>query len=125
MFQPVYRYFKNTDNNHHISAWKCKRLSDKSIKFLAAYNYSLAPALNHIYIKPQAKFDGSCLKQEKVTFTHKKVVNIYFVYEVNLWSHILGAIFVLGNSLLGAVKSTKNPDSDKYKWWSFYLTKWH
>ena len=100
-------------------------MSDKSIKSLAAYNYSLAQTLNHINIKPQAKFHGSCLKQERVTFNHKKVVNIYFVYEINLWSHILSAIFVLGNSLLGAVKSTQIADSDKYKWWSFYLIKWH
>ena len=26
--------------------------------------------------KLQVKFNGSCLEQEKVTFTHKKVVNI-------------------------------------------------
>ena len=26
----------------------------------------------------------SCLKQEKITFTHKNVVNIYIIYAINL-----------------------------------------
>ena len=34
--------------------------------------------------KIRVKFDGSCLKQE-ITFTHKKVLNIYIVCEINLW----------------------------------------
>ena len=33
--------------------------------------------------KIRVKFDGSFLKQDKLTFTHKTVVNIYIVYEKN------------------------------------------
>ena len=29
-------------------------------------------------------FDLSCLKQDKITFTHGKIVNIYIVYKINL-----------------------------------------
>lgn len=31
------------------------------------------------------KFDRSCLKQNKLTFTYKNKVNIYIVSEINLW----------------------------------------
>ena len=30
----------------------------------------------------RVSFDGNCLKQEKVTFTHKQVVNLYTVCEI-------------------------------------------
>ena len=36
------------------------------------------------------EFDGNCLKQEKLTFTHKEVVNIYIVYEINFWPVTVG-----------------------------------
>ena len=32
----------------------------------------------------QVKFDGNCLKQEKVRFTYKQVVNIYTTYEIRM-----------------------------------------
>ena len=70
--QPVYRYFKNFVNSNHISAWKPKGLSDESIKHPAASSNSLAPVLNYVNAK-------SCLKQDKVTFTYKKLINIYIV----------------------------------------------
>ena len=87
----------------------------ESIKIHVSSNNSLAPALNHISTKLRIKFDGSCLKQEKVTFTHKKVVNIYIAHEINLCSCNVVKDFPLGNSLFGAVKLTKYADSDKYK----------
>ena len=47
---------------------------------------SLAPVLSYIGNKTRVKFDGICLKQDKIIFTHWKTVNIYFVYEINLWT---------------------------------------
>ena len=32
--------------------------------------------------KIRVKFTGTCLKQDKITYTHKKEVNIYIVYEL-------------------------------------------
>ena len=29
------------------------------------------------------KFNGSILRQPKVTYTHKKIINIYIVYQLN------------------------------------------
>ena len=81
----------------------------------AAFNNSLAPAVNYINTERQVKFDRSCLKQDKVTFTHKQVVNIYIIYEIKLWQFNVGKDFELKDSLFGAVKLTKNADPDKYK----------
>ena len=71
--------------DNKITAWKSKGLSDKITKPPAASNNALA-ALNHISTKLRVKFDESCLKQEKVTFSHKQMVNIYNDYEIILWA---------------------------------------
>ena len=42
-------------------------------------------ALNHIGFRTRIKFDGQCLKQDKVIFNHKTVVNIYILLEINVW----------------------------------------
>ena len=101
-------------NSDHISGWKSKRLSDENIKITTASNNSLPSGFNHINIKIQIKFDRSCLKQEKVTFTYKLVVNIYIVYEINMYLYSQGADFTTGNFLFGVVKLTKNFNPDKY-----------
>ena len=33
-------------------------------------------------LKKRVKFTGSCLKQSKISYTHGKVVNIYFGYKL-------------------------------------------
>ena len=60
------------------------------------------------------KFNGSCLKQSnKVTYAHKKIVNIYIVYELGASSSNVNDP-TLKNCLFGAVTLTKNADIDKY-----------
>ena len=84
IFQPVYKYFKFITNTNYISSWKSKGLSDESIKTFATSDNSLAPLIeyyNGYYIR--VKFNGSILKQPKVTFNHKKVVSIYIFYELS------------------------------------------
>ena len=61
----------------------------------------------------RAKFDVCCLIQEKITYTHKKVVNIYIVYELHLWTYSTAIKFTLINPLFGAAKLTKNVHPDK------------
>ena len=58
------------------------------------------------------------MKQDKVTFNHGKIVNIYIVYEVIKIAIISkpgsNDIYpTLQNALFGAVKLTKNADVDK------------
>ena len=55
----------------------------------------------------------SCLKQDKVTFNHAKVVNIYIVYELGA-SSSSDSDPTLKNCLFGAVTLTKNADIEKY-----------
>ena len=47
-------------------------MSDESINPPATSGNSLAPALNYIGNNTRVKFDESCLKQDKITFIHKK-----------------------------------------------------
>ena len=115
------RYFKNIDNGDHISAWKSKGFSDESIKPPATSNNSLASSLNYIRAKTRVKFEGDCLKQDKITFTHGKMVNIYIVYEINFWDCGYDNYPTLENPLLVAVKLVKNAHIDKYKY-SGYAT---
>ena len=93
-----------------------KGFPNESLLPPAASNSSLAPALNYVNTKSRVTFDGSCLKQDKVTFTHKNLVHTFIVYEINLWPFTGGKDTLLRNSISGAVKWTKNTDFDKYKY---------
>ena len=55
------------------------------------------------------------MKQDKITYYHGKVVNIYIVYEIS-WNINISNYPTLENCLLGAVSLTKNADIDKYKY---------
>ena len=82
VFQPIYRYFKTiagVGNDSYIYYWKSKGLSDKRINSIKTPNHSITPNLSDYGTKTRVEFNGSCLKQEKVTFNHGKVVNIYTV----------------------------------------------
>ena len=83
-FHPMYRYFKKIGNTDYISLWKSKRLFNEIVKPPATSEYSLDPELSYIGYKTRKKFDRSCLKQDKIAFTHGKTVNIYIAYKMNL-----------------------------------------
>ena len=61
----------------------------------------------------RVQFTRSCLKQPNHTFTHKKIVNIYIVYELGA-SSSHSSDPKIKNCLFGAVASTKNSDIEKY-----------
>ena len=60
------------------------------------------------------KFSGSCLKQDKITFSHGKTANIYIVYDLK--SNLNNFNPTLQKCLFGAVKLTKNSDIDQYEY---------
>ena len=62
--------------------------------------------------KIRLRFAGSCLKQDKATFTPNIVVNLYIVYELNILSQDLNNKFTLKDSLFGSAKITKNISKD-------------
>ena len=98
-------------------------MSDESIKPPSSSGNSLNPGIDYVdksKIKMQVKFDGNCLKQEKVASTHKQVANIYIFYEINLWPFNVGQDLILVNCLFGAVKFTKNNDPVKYVFCLWY-----
>ena len=72
------------DTNTNI-VWNSKGLSGGSINHLTTENNSLAPKLNwKKWIhnsKIAVEFEGSFLNQDKATFTHSNVVNMFIIYE--------------------------------------------
>ena len=118
VFLPINKYFKlnsvfNTAD--YVLSWQSKGLSNESIKPPTTTNNSLTPELNYYGIKTKIKFTRSCLKQSSHILTHKKVVNIYIVYELAV-SSSHDSDPTIKNCLFGAVTLIKNADIEKYKY---------
>ena len=112
VFLPMRKYFKLSSIAgviDHVLSWGSKGISIESIKSPTTSNYSLNPKLTYYGTKTRIQFIRSCLKQRNFTFTHKKVVDVYIVYELRASSsHINDP--ALKNCLFGAVTLTKNAD---------------
>ena len=65
--------------------------------------------------KKRVRFSGTCLKQDKITYNHGKIVSIYIVYEINKKDNT-SSDSALENCLFGVASLTKNADIDKYKY---------
>ena len=114
VFQPINRYFKAIFNTDYLSSWRSKGLSAESIKPPTTSGNSLTPLLNYYGTKTRVKFNGSCLQEPKLSYTHGTIVNIYIVYELSVSSSHSDDL-TLENCLFGAVTLTKNADDiDKY-----------
>ena len=88
-------------------------MSDESIKPPPTSDNSLTPLIDYYGYNIRVKFNGSILRQPKVSYTHEKTVNIYIVYELaGSSSHSDDP--TLKNCLFGAVALTRNADIDKY-----------
>ena len=75
VFQPMHRYFKQiagVGNGNYIYYWQFKGLSDERINSITTSNYSVTPFLDYHGTKTRVEFNGSCLKQEKITYIHRK-----------------------------------------------------
>ena len=90
-------------------------MSDESIKPPTTPNKMLNPSLNYVGNKRRVKFCRDCLKQEKITFNHEKIVNIYIAYEIEKSVNI-STYPTSENCLFCAVKLTKHVDVDQYKY---------
>ena len=118
VFQPIYRYFKRivgVDNSDCIYYWQSKGLSDERINSIKTSDYGTTPTLSCYGTKTRVEFNGSCLKQDKITYTHGKIEDIYTVY--GIFSDLSDYNYLtLQNALFGAVKLTKNADINKYRY---------
>ena len=70
--------------------------------------------MNYHGTKARLQSRGSCLKQDKITFNHGKIVNIYIVYEIDKIYTKTHPTLV--KCLFGAVSITKNADIDKNRY---------
>ena len=114
VFEPLNKYSKVVASTNYMSSWQSKGLSDETIKPPSTSDNSLNPNVCYYGTKARLGFRGSCLKQDKSTFNHGKIVIIYIVYK-------LDKIYVkthptLVNYLFEAVSITKNADIDKNKY---------
>ena len=85
VFLPMGKYFELNSVVgviDRVLSWQSKGISNESIKPPTTSNNSLNPRLSYNDTKIKVQFTGGCLKQPKFMFTHKKVVNIYIVYEL-------------------------------------------
>ena len=76
----MYKYFKIASNK--ISSWESKGLSNKKISSTTSNNNNkFATSLIYFNARLKVKFNGDFLKQDKVTYSHAPIVNIYIVYK--------------------------------------------
>ena len=86
VFQPMYRYFKKiagAGSGNYIYFWKSKGLSHERLDSVTASSYEITPELSFYGTKTRVEFNGSWLKQDKVTYNHGKIVNICIVYGIS------------------------------------------
>ena len=114
VFQPWNKYFEVIDGTNYVSSWQSKGLSDEIIKPPTTSDYKLNPQLNHYGTKARLEFRGRCLKQDKATFNHGKIVIIYYIDELDKTYVKTHPTVVI--CLFGTVSITKIADIDKKKY---------
>ena len=105
IFQHMNKYLKKIGNTESISSWESKGLSNETIK----------PPDNILDKRMYVKFNGSCLKQDKITFNHGKILNIYVVNEITN-NNPVSSYPTIENCLFGTIKVIKVSRSDEYKY---------
>ena len=114
----MYRYFKmiaGVGNGSCIYYCISKGLSNERINSIKTPNHSITLNLDYYGTKTRVKFNGSCFKQDSVTFNHGKVVNIYNCYEISKSINI-SKYPTLENCLFRAISLTENAVINKYKY---------
>ena len=77
-------------------------MSDEKFDSITASNYKITPGLRFYGTKTRVEFNGSCLKQDKITYSHGTIVNIYIVYEISKNYNII-MYSTLENCLFGTL----------------------
>ena len=108
-------------NTKYISSCKSKELPDETTNPPATSYNSLSPLIDYLGNKIRPRFTGGCLKQQnKFTYTHGTIVNVYIVCELRASSSFNDEP-ALKSSLFGAVKLNKNADIDKYQYSGYVI----
>ena len=85
---------------------KCTLFYSKLSFFLQKWYGWIIPKKINIY--------RSCLKQKFATFIPNNLVNLFVLYELDIWSQYLNTEFNLNDCLIWAVKLTKYANPNKY-----------
>ena len=93
-------------------------MSDAKFNSIKTTNHTITPNVDYYGTKASVEFNGSSFKQDKVTFNHRKIANIYIVYEISKGINI-SDYPTLENCLFGTVTLTKNADIDRYKYFGY------
>ena len=92
-------------------------MSNEKINPLNTTNNSLSPKLRWLNnSKRKKEFKVSCLKQDKLSFTLRNVVNLFIIYVLDTWSQDLNADFILKDCLFGAFELNENAETDIYSY---------
>ena len=112
----MHNYFKTFIENNFTftSSWESRGLSNEKTGSTKTSNYDQSPRLVYDNGRIKLNFSGEPLKQEKITYSHGLMVNIYVVYR--LAPRTNNSDVTLENRQFGAVKLTKIADIDKYKY---------
>ena len=103
----MYIYFRKivgVGSSDYTCFWKSKGLSDEMLNSNTASNYKINPELSYYGTKTNVEFNGSCLKQDKVTYNHGKIVNIHIGYEISK-NYSISSYPTLENCLFGAAST--------------------
>ena len=79
VFQPVYKYCEKMGTE--ASSWVSKGLSNEKLKSITIFR-GVVPQIVYGNARIKVKFNGNLLKQNKVTYNHGPIVNIYVVYRL-------------------------------------------
>ena len=80
VFQSILKYF--TLSSSKIRKWSSKGLSNESLEVVSISDNTLTASINYYGDKAKLRFTGSLLQQKIVTYSYKKVVNLYVVYKI-------------------------------------------
>ena len=87
-------------------------MSEESIKNPPGSGYAYVLTLINSHRLPYVNCVGNCLRRSSI-FVYRNVVNLYISYTLNMWPIDLNTNFTLVNSLVGAVRLTKNDDREE------------
>ena len=82
VFSPVSKYLSSFSKTDNIYSWTSKEISEESIKTPFTSENSFFPKWVDGYQLPKIKVNGNCLKQDRLSFLHRNVVNLYNTYEL-------------------------------------------
>ena len=94
-------------------------MSEENIENITKSDCNFAPTFFDQHVLPAINFNGQCLINN--ISIPNKVINIYTSYILNHWPRDVNTDFILGSSLFGFAKLTKNVDLDNNKYSNYSI----